>query len=408
VNKNKIINDPVYGFITIPSELIFDLIEHPYFQRLRRIRQLGLSHYVYPGALHTRFHHALGAMHIMLEAVETIKSKGHDITSDERESVCIAILLHDIGHGPFSHALESSLVKDIPHERLSLLIMDALNVEFKGKLTTAIAIFKDEYPKKFLHQLVSGQLDMDRLDYLARDSFFTGVSEGVISVDRILKMLNVFNDELVVDDKGIYSIEKFIIARRLMYWQVYLHKTVLAAEMQLINVLKRARELYQSGTALFTTSALHSFLKNNYTENDFTRDPQLISLFCRLDDFDIFSCLKEWMQCEDFTLAHLSSGMINRVLYKVRLQEKAFTEKELEQYRLKAISTLGITNQLLPYFVFTGTIENHAYTSNEENINILFKGKSIKDMAKASDNLSLSALSKPVIKHYVCVDRKLI
>ncbi len=408
VNKNKIINDPVYGFISIPSELIFDLIEHPYFQRLRRIRQLGLSHYVYPGALHTRFHHALGAMHIMLQAVETIRSKGHEITQDECESVCIAILLHDIGHGPFSHALESSLVKNIPHESLSLLIMDALNVQFKGKLSTAIRIFKDEYPKKFLHQLVSGQLDMDRLDYLARDSFFTGVSEGVISVDRILKMLNVYKDELVVDDKGIYSIEKFIIARRLMYWQVYLHKTVLAAEMQLINVLKRARELYQNGTALFTTSALHNFLKNSYTESDFAKDPTLIELFCKLDDFDIFSCLKEWMNASDFTLAHLSSGMINRVLYKVRLQAKPFSETDLAEYSAKALSTLPITNELLPYYLFTGTIENHAYTSNEENINILFKGNTVKDMAKASDNLSLSALSKPVVKHYVCVDRMLL
>lgn len=408
MNKKKIINDPVYGFITIPSELIFDLIEHPYFQRLRRIRQVGLSHYVYPGALHTRFHHALGAMHIMLQAIETIRSKGHEITNEECESVCIAILLHDIGHGPFSHALENSLVKDVPHEDLSLLIMDALNREFDGKLSLAIQIFKNQYHKKFLHQLVSGQLDMDRLDYLARDSFFTGVSEGVISVDRILKMLNVFDDELVVDEKGIYSIEKFIIARRLMYWQVYLHKTVLSAENQLINILKRARELSKSGTQLFATSALKDFLKNDYTAYDFKQDDQLIKRFCQLDDFDIFACMKEWMTYNDFTLSHLCTGMINRTLYKVKLHEKPFNESEISEYYSKALKALPISKDLIPYFVFTGTIENNAYTSKEESINILFKGKFIKDIAEASDNLSLSALTKTVVKHYLCIDRLLV
>lgn len=404
MNKNKIINDPVYGFITIPTELIFDIIEHPFFQRLRRIRQLGLAPYVYPGAIHTRFHHALGAMHITMQAIDTLRSKGHEITKEEEEALCIAIVLHDIGHGPFSHALENSIVKKVPHEHISMLIMDVLNRQFSGKLTLAISIFRNEYHKKFLHQLISSQLDMDRLDYLTRDSFFTGVSEGVISIDRILKMLNVANDELVVDEKGIYSVEKFIVARRLMYWQVYLHKTVLAAENQLIQILKRARELAQSGMDLFATGTFKKFLTHNYTEKDFVENPELISLFCKLDDFDIFASIKEWADHEDMILSHLSKGMVNRDLYKLRLRSNPFDDNELNEFRSVLSKKYNINGDLQKYFVFTGKIENSAYTTRQENINILFKNGEVKDIASASDNLSISALSKPVVKHYLSVD----
>lgn len=408
LNKKKIINDPVYGFITIPCELVFDLMEHPYFQRLRRIRQLGMTHLVYPGALHTRFHHALGAMHLMTQAIEIIRSKGHEITNTEMEAVCAAVLLHDIGHGPFSHALENSLVKNVTHETMSLLIMNELNKQLGGKLDLAASIFKDTYHKKFLHQLVSGQLDMDRLDYLARDSFFTGVSEGIISFERIIKMLNVHNDELVIDAKGIYSTEKFIVARRLMYWQVYLHKTVIAAENQLINILKRARELSVEGRNLFTTPPLKLFLENNLSEKNFVEDATLIKSFCALDDYDVFTCIKAWSHCDDFTLSHLSDGLVNRNIYKIKLQDKEFKQSEIEDCKTKAVEKLKIPGELSSYFVFTGTITNNAYTTKEENINILFKGGVIKDLAKASDNLSLAALSKPVIKHFLCCDVMLL
>ncbi|HNR49601.1 MAG TPA: HD domain-containing protein [Bacteroidia bacterium] len=404
MNKNKIINDPVYGFITIPTELIFDLIEHPFFQRLRRIKQLGLAPYVYPGAIHTRFHHALGAMHITMQAIDTLRSKGHDITAEEEEALCIAIVLHDIGHGPFSHALENSIVKNVPHEHISMLIMNVLNREFNGKLSMAIAIFRNEYPKKFLHQLISSQLDMDRLDYLTRDSFFTGVSEGVISIDRILKMLNVANDELVVDEKGIYSVEKFIVARRLMYWQVYLHKTVLAAENQLINILKRARELAQSGEDLFATHCFKNFLTHNYSEKDFVENPDLVSQFCRLDDYDIFASIKEWSDHSDPVLSHLAKGMVNRNLYKIKLRAQPFEESELKGFRDHLSSKYKISGELQKYFIFTGKIENSAYTTRQENINILYKNGEVKDIASASDNLSISALSEAVVKHYLSVD----
>jgi HD superfamily phosphohydrolase len=408
LNKNKIINDPVYGFITIPNALIFDLIEHPFFQRMRHIRQLGLSHYVYPGALHTRFHHALGAMHITSLAVDTLRHKGHVVTKEEERAVLIAILLHDIGHGPYSHALESSLVKDVPHETMSLIIMHTLNAEFNGQLTMAIEIFTDNYPKKFLHQLVSSQLDMDRLDYLGRDSFFTGVSEGIISVDRILKMLNVNNDQLVVDEKGIYSIEKFIVARRLMYWQVYLHKTVLAAENQLINILKRARTLVQQGETIFMTTALSVFLKDNYTRLDFENNPTLVPYFCKLDDTDIFSCIKEWENCNDFILAHLCGGLVHRNLYKIFIDDSPIDQMLIAEYTNRAKAKYKIDESLSSYFVFKGEIENNAYSSSEENIKILYSGNNVKDMAHASDSLSIKALSKAVVKYYCCVDRSLL
>lgn len=398
----------MYGFITIPCELVFDLMEHPYFQRLRRIRQLGMTHLVYPGALHTRFHHAIGAMHLMTQAIEIIRSKGHEITSAESEAVCAAVLLHDIGHGPFSHALENSLVKDVEHETMSLLIMNELNKKFEGKLDLAISIFKDTYHKKFLHQLVSGQLDMDRLDYLARDSFFTGVSEGIVSSERIIKMLNVHNDNLVVEEKGIYSIEKFIVARRLMYWQVYLHKTVISAESQLLNILKRTRELSRQGKKLFTTTSLQLFLENDFTEKDFTKDASLINSFCKLDDGDVFTCIKMWSDCDDFILAHLSKGLVNRNLYKINLRDKEFKQQEINEYKSEAVEKLKVAIELSDYFVFSGSITNNAYTTSEQNINILYKNGTVKDLANASDNLGLSELSKPVVKYYLCCDAALV
>lgn len=408
MNKRKIINDPVYGFITIPFDLVFDLMQHPFFQRLRRIRQLGLTHYVYPGALHTRFHHALGAMHLMVLAIDVIRSKGHTITEKEAEAACCAILLHDVGHSPFSHALENSLVRGIPHEQMGVLMMHELNNVFEGKLQMAIDIFNDHYPKKFLHQLISGQLDMDRLDYLMRDSFYTGVSEGVISFDRIIKMLNVFNDELVIDIKGIYSIEKFIVARRLMYWQVYLHKTVLAAENQLINVLKRAKYLVQNGEKLFATPALDLFLKEDFTEISFRKTPELLTVYASLDDYDIFSSIKVWSKHDDFILSRLSIGLVERQLYKIKIQRNAFDESDIKLLKLKVENTFGVSADDAAYFVFTKSIANNAYNPQEENINILFKDNTIKDIANASDNLSLSLLAKPVVKNILCVDRELI
>lgn len=408
MNKRKIINDPVYGFITIPFDLVFDLMEHPFFQRLRRIRQLGLTNYVYPGALHTRFHHALGAMHLMVLAIDVIRSKGHTITEQEAEAACCAILLHDVGHSPFSHALENSLVKGIPHEQMSVLMMHELNNTFEGRLQMAIDVFNDHYPKKFLHQLISGQLDMDRLDYLMRDSFYTGVSEGVISFDRIIKMLNVFKDELVIDIKGIYSIEKFIVARRLMYWQVYLHKTVLAAENQLINVLKRAKHLVQNGEKLFATPALNIFLKENFTELSFRKNSNLLTDYASLDDYDVFTSIKVWSKHDDFILSRLSNGLVERQLYKIKIQRHAFDESDIKLLKLKAENTFGVSADEADYFVFTKSIANNAYNLQEENINILFKDNTIKDIANASDNLSLSLLAKPVVKNILCVDRELI
>ncbi|MBT4738355.1 MAG: HD domain-containing protein, partial [Flavobacteriales bacterium] len=309
--KNKIINDPIYGFITLERGIVFDLIEHPFFQRLRRITQLGLSYLVYPGAYHTRFHHALGCMFLMEKAILQIRNKEHEISSEEEEALKIAILLHDIGHGPFSHALENSIANNISHEDLSKLFMAKLNKEFDGKLSLAIQIFNNKHSKKFLHQLVSSQLDMDRLDYLKRDSFFTGVTEGNIGTERIINMLNVVNDQLVIEEKGIYSIEKFLIARRLMYWQVYLHKTVVSAENTLIKILKRAKQLIQNGTDIFSSSALKMFLKNNYTADNFIKNDDILEIFSKLDDHDIYSCLKEWANHDDFILSSLSIRILN-------------------------------------------------------------------------------------------------
>lgn len=405
--KHKIFNDPVYGFVTVPSELIFNLIDHPYFQRLRRIRQLGLTNLVYPGAIHTRFHHAMGAMHLMVEAIEVIRSKGHEITNEEAQGATIAILLHDIGHGPFSHALEMSLVHNITHEDLSAVFMDRLNKEFDGQLELALKIFRGKYKKKFLHQLVSSQLDLDRLDYLRRDSFFTGVVEGNISSDRIVKMFNVVNDQLVVEDKGIYSIEKFIVARRLMYWQVYLHKTVLSAEHLLVNILKRAKELAENKVELFCTPALRMFLYNRFTKTAFLNKPEVLDAFAKLDDYDIMTSIKVWADHSDKILAYLCKRLVNRELFAVELQQKPFTGSYVEQLQKKAVKKYGLKKEEIPYYVFTGAVQNKAYSSDNIRINILFKNGSVIDIAEAADLFNISVLAQPVKKYFLCYPKEL-
>ncbi|MBP9152678.1 MAG: HD domain-containing protein [Flavobacteriales bacterium] len=402
-NKRKIFNDPVYGFITVPYPIVFDIIEHPFFQRLRRIKQLGLTHLVYPGALHTRFHHTLGAMHLMGMAVEELRAKGYEITEAEAEGVTLAILMHDIGHGPFSHALEHSIVSGVTHEDISALFMEHLNKEFNGKLDVAISIFNDKYPKRFLHQLVSSQLDMDRLDYLKRDSFFTGVSEGIVGSDRIIKMLHVINDELAVESKGIYSIEKFIVARRIMYWQVYLHKTVLSAEHLLIHILQRAKELSEKGEELFATPALSVFLKRKVTRADFENEPELLSRFAELDDFDVLTSVKVWKHHSDFVLSKLSGFMVDRKLLKIKMFSEAVLDSKLAELRTKLAKDWNISEAEAAYFVFTDSIKNSAYNLKEDRINILFKNGEVKDLMDAADTLSLSVLSKPVEKHFLCL-----
>jgi HD superfamily phosphohydrolase len=404
LNKKKIINDPVYGFISVPTELIFDLIEHPYFQRLRYIKQLGMTHLVYPGALHTRFHHALGAMHLMGLSIETLCNKGHQITDEEEEAVTIAILLHDIGHGPFSHALEETIVEDISHEDISTLLMTKLNAQFDGRLSMAIEIFNGTYHKKFLHELVSGQLDMDRMDYLNRDSFFTGVSEGVISFDRIIKMLNVSGDHIAVEEKGIYSIEKFLIARRLMYWQVYLHKTVIAAELLLGKILKRARELALGGKELFTTPALEHFLVKKISKQEFISQDHHLEIFASLDDTDIMSAIKVWTACDDVVLSELCKMMMQRRLYHVEISNEPPNQELLNKLIKKAESKYPVAD----YFVFTDTIRNMAYKPGDGSIRILMKDGSLQDIAAASDNSNLEALAKTVKKHIICYTKDLL
>jgi len=407
-NKRKILNDPIYGFTNIPNELFFDLIEHPYFQRLRRITQLGLTYLVYPGAYHTRFHHALGAMHLMQIAVKTLQDKGHEITKDEEQAVLIAILLHDVGHGPFSHALEHSIVHGINHEHISLMIMNRLNDEFDGKLSLAIQIFQNKYPKAFLHQLISSQLDVDRLDYLKRDSFYSGVSEGIINSDRIISMLNVSHGELVVDAKAIYSIEKFIIARRLMYWQVYLHKTVLSAEFTLVEVLKRAKTLANEGVDLFYTSALREFLENNHSLEDFNKKPELLDLFCQLDDFDIMTSIKEWTKHPDKILSILSQKIIQRKLLKIELQDTEFDPSYVEKIKTKAIKRYSIKPENCQHLVFTNKIDNKAYNPKKDKINLLYKNGDIIDIAEAADQLNISVLAKTVTKHFLCYPKNCV
>lgn len=409
-NKKKIINDPVFGFINLHSELVFDLLEHPYLQRLRRIKQLGLSFLVYPGANHSRFEHVLGASHLMHQAIEVLRIKGHEITEEEADAVTIAILLHDVGHAPFSHVLENTLV-DIQHEEISLLMMNELNRQFDGKLSLAIDIFRNRYRKQFLHQLVTSQLDMDRLDYLSRDSFFTGVAEGIVGIDRIIKMLNVWNDQLAVDYKGIYSIEKFLIARRLMYWQVYLHKTVVSAEFLLINVLKRAKELVMDNVNIFTTPTLRIFLKNNFTHDDFHKNitvehQQVLRWYSLLDDNDILTSVKEWQLHPDPVLSRLAYNLINRKLFHIKLMDTPVSEKWKEKKLNEITRQITGDSSLSSYFLMTGEITNSAYNQNSENIKILFRNGKVKDMGKASD-INLSVLTKTVRKYFACYPKEL-
>jgi len=399
-NKLKIVNDPIYGFITIPNTVIFDLIEHPYFQRLRRISQMGMSYLVYPGAHHTRFHHALGAMFLMRKAVQVLRFKGIEISEEEEEAIYIAILLHDIGHGPFSHAMENSIVESVNHEQISLLFMEELNRNFNNRLTLAITIFKDEYDRKFLHQLISSQLDMDRLDYLRRDSFYTGVSEGAVNSERLITMLNVHNDKLVVEEKGIYSVEKFIIARRLMYWQVYLHKTGIVAEQLLLRLLKRAKELTDQGVELPASSALSFFLNNAITKETFTKD--VLDTFSKLDDYDIVSAMKSWVSSEDFVLNTLAQMLLDRDLLKIKMKKKPISSEKQKKKLKKVMQQHNLTEAEAHYFVFTGSIQNQAYRMDKDTINLLTKNGRIKDVAKASDQVNLKALSEKVIKYYLC------
>lgn len=403
-NKLKIFNDPIYGFITIPNEQIFDLIEHKYFQRLRRISQMGLSYLVYPGAHHTRFHHAIGCMHLMHKAIQVLRFKGIEISEEEEKALLSAILLHDIGHGPFSHAMEHSIVNGVSHEYISLQFMEALNKEFNGTLTLAIKIFKGEYERKFMNQLISGQLDMDRADYLNRDSFYTGVSEGNINSERIISMLNVVDDQLVVEEKGIYSIEKFLLARRLMYWQVYLHKTSLAAEQLLIKVLKRVKELHKRGDVIHASSALEFFLDNEIGKTDFNE--QILETFSRLDDIDILSAMKEWQFHEDFVLSNLCKILLERDLLKIKIKKKPIKEERVQAHLNEFINKYNVTENEAKYFVFNGLIENQAYYINKQNIHILMKSGKIVDVAKASDQFNIKALSKPVTKYYMCYPKK--
>ena len=400
--KSKIFNDPLYGFISIPKGIIFDVIEHPWFQRLRRINQLGLTNVVYTGANHTRFQHVLGAYHLMTQAISVIRKKGHHISEEEAEGVFLAILLHDIGHGPFSHTLEHSIIEDVSHEDISIQFMRSLSKEFDGKLDLAIEIFTNNYPKTYLHQLVSSQLDMDRLDYLMRDSFFTGVSEGVIGSERIIQMLDVANGNLVIEAKGIYSIEKFIIARRLMYWQVYLHKTVLSAENLLVRVMKRAAELSRKDINLFASPALKYFLKNRILKSDFETNPEVLQLFSQLDDFDIISAIKVWQNCDDKVLSLLSKKLISRQLLKSRFSDTPFTEKETLEKMSLASKNLGLDTSDTAYFVFTGKVENRAFKPQSEYINILHKDGSVHHIEDDAALLNISVLSEPVIKHFIC------
>lgn len=400
MNKLKILNDPIYGFITIPNSLIFDLIQHKYFQRLRRITQMGMSYLVYPGAHHTRFHHAIGCVHLMQQAINVLRFKGVTISEDEETGLYVAILLHDIGHGPFSHAMENSIVNNVSHEDISLLFMEHLDQQFNGSLTLAIQIFKGIYPRKFMCQLISGQLDMDRSDYLKRDSFYTGVAEGNINSERLITMLNVVDDDLVIEEKGIYSVEKFIIARRLMYWQVYLHKTSLVAEQLLIRVLKRAKELFDKGIKLEASEPLLYFLRNKITIDNFNNET--LNIFSKLDDYDIISAMKHWQYHHDFVLSNLCEMVINRNLLKIKIKKRIILESSLQKHISLLKRKHQISEKEASYFVFTGSISNQAYQLNTKRINILHKNGKIEDIVKASDQLNLKALSKPVTKYYIC------
>ncbi len=405
-NKLKIFNDPIYGFITIPNTLIYDLIQHPYFQRLRRISQMGMSYLVYPGAHHTRFHHAIGCMHIMQKAIETLRFKGVSIAEDEANGLLIAILLHDIGHGPFSHAMENSIVEDVHHEEISLLFMHHLNTAFDGKLSLAIQIFKGEYPRKFFYQLISSQLDMDRMDYLKRDSFYSGVAEGNINSDRLIQMMNVQDEQLVIEEKGIYSVEKFLVARRLMYWQAYLHKTSVVAEIILTKILKRAKELSEKGIQLESSKPLNYFLNNKVNFPDFNE--KVLDTFAQLDDVDIMSAIKNWQFNDDFVLSSLCKMIINRDLLKIQMSEDKPDKVRLQHLKDKFLQLHPIEAKDVDYFVFKGKLKNQAYNKNSGPISIVKKDKTIEDVVEASDQLHLKALSKPVTKYFICFPKVLL
>ncbi|HNV65950.1 MAG: HD domain-containing protein [Bacteroidales bacterium] len=407
-NKRKIINDPVYGFISVPNEFIYDLISHQWFQRLRNIRQLGLSSFVYPGAVHSRFQHSLGAMYLTGQAVHTLRRKGIDVSAEEEEGVLAAILLHDIGHGPFSHALEHSLIEEMPHEAMSLLIMEELNKTMGGRLTTAIAIFRGEYPRRFFHDLVTGQMDMDRMDYLRRDSFFTGVIEGSVGSDRIIQMLNVSDDRLVVDEKGIYSVEKFLIARRMMYWQVYNHRTVVSAEKLITNLLKRARQVTAAGVKLFATPALAYFLepRNNRAEGE--ERASLVGHFTALDESDIISATKVWMNCGDRVLEELCRRFVNRDLLAIELQRTPFHPARVSETARMAKEVLGLTDDEVGYLVNTGDVYNQTYAPGTPEVRILLKNGTTQDITAVSDLFDKDALSEKVTKYYLCYPKEIL
>ena len=400
-NSSRLFNDPIYGFISIPTGIIFDLIEHPYFQRLRRIKQLGLTNLVYSGANHDRFQHALGSMHLMQQAIKTIRDKGNDISAQEEEGVLIAILLHDIGHGPFSHALEHSIVAGVHHEQISLLFMQRLNEQYDGKLDLAIAIFKNEHSKKFLHQLVSSQLDMDRLDYIKRDSYFSGVEDGEIGSERIIKTLNIKNDQLVVEAKGIYSVENYLVARMSMYWQVYLHKTVLSAEFTLMNILKRAKELAANGANVSVNINFDKFISNSYYQNDF-ENLEILDCFSKLDDVDIMSAIKIWRNHSDLILSRLCNMMLNRQLLKVDIRNSSFSTDELDAKKNAILEKNTLTKEQLNYFVFTDSIKNATYDFKQDGINILHKDGSVREISETADLLNSTGLNGHVEKHYLC------
>jgi hypothetical protein len=406
INKLKIFNDPIYGFITIPNALIYDLIQHPYFQRLRRISQMGLSSLVYPGANHTRFHHALGCMHLMQKAVVVLRFKGIAISIEEENALYIAILLHDIGHGPFSHAMEKSIVEDVHHEQISLLFMDELNAEFDGQLDLAIQVFNGEYHRLFMLQLISSQLDMDRMDYLKRDSFYSGVAEGNVNSERLIQMMNVVDDVLVIEEKGIYSVEKFLMTRRLMYWQVYLHKTSLVAELILTRVLKRAKELTLKGLLLPCSEPLQYFLQHKITLSTF--NTETLNLFAQLDDFDIISALKEWQNHSDLILSALSKMIINRDLLKIKLTNEKVSNEDLQPLKERFAQESNISLLESNYFIFKGKIKNQAYSKEAEPIRILKKDKTVEDVIESSDQLNLKSLSKSVTKYYICFPKQLV
>lgn len=400
-NKRKIFNDPVYGFVTIHSDIIYDLIEHPFFQRLRRIKQLGMAELVYPGALHTRFHHALGAMHLMQEALSVLQSKGQTISESELEAAQIAILLHDIGHGPFSHVLEYTILDEVHHEHISELLMERLNRQFEGRLSLAIEMFNGTYQRDFFHQLISSQLDMDRMDYLNRDCFFTGVAEGTIGVDRIIKMLNVVGNQLVVEEKGVLSVENFLNARRLMYWQVYLHKTAICAETMLMAIIRRARELINEGEEVFANPAFMVFLKENVSLNDFKNNDTYLQAFTLLDDYDIWACVKNWQFHSDTILSTICRDLLNRNLFKIKIANKPI-EPTLISSLKQALIDKGIPDNQLDYFITEGDVSNKGYVRGDETIYICTKNKEVVDIADASDLPTIKALSNIVKKYYVC------